>query len=416
MATVALVVALAFGAGFATGRASAPAGAPGANAASFAPVPTSVASAGAELPSDGARLGRANARVTVDYWADFQCPFCARFAQTVIPQLTSRIADGTVAIVHRDFVFIGAESLDAAVAVRCAGREARYWPMHDAVYSAQAGENKGAFTRARLTQVATSVGLDAKAFTACLDDHALVVDALDETAAGVRAGVVSTPTVDVNGSRFLGVPDVAKLLAAIDAAAAGASPAPSPTAAAPQDPWAGTATDGRQAGGASAPVTVELWMDYQATGSAAIPSTLEPELRTRIAAGAVRVVQRDFALLGEESVAAATMVRCVARQSGPAWLVHDIISGAAAGPNAGIFVPLNFLNVAARFGLQVRALDTCLADATVAADVTAETTAGKALGLTAGPVVVIRVGEREVARFPGPLDVKAVLAAIDAAK
>ena len=47
---------------------------------------------------------------------------------------------------------------------------------------------------------------------------------------------------------------------------------------------------------------------------------------------------------------------------------------------------------------------------------TAETAQGTALGLTAGPSVVIRVGDREAGRFSGALDTKAVLAAIDAAK
>ena len=146
LGTIALVAAIAFGGGFATGRATVPAGSPGA----VAPLPTPAATLGVELPSDGSRLGKADARVTITYWADFQCPFCARFAQTVIPQLTSRIADGTLAIVHRDYAFIGPESLDAAVAVRCAGREDRFWQMHDAVYAAQSGENKGAFARDRL--------------------------------------------------------------------------------------------------------------------------------------------------------------------------------------------------------------------------------------------------------------------------
>ena len=46
----------------------------------------------------------------------------------------------------------------------------------------------------------------------------------------------------------------------------------------------------------------------------------------------------------------------------------------------------------------------------------AETAKGTALGLTAGPSVVIRAGDREVGRFSGALDTKAVLGAIDAAK
>jgi len=405
--TVALLVVLAVGGGILIGRGTTPAA--GDAFATSGP-------AASALPSDGARLGRADAKVTIDYWADFQCPYCSKFARDVIPQLESRIADGTVALVHRDFAFIGSESVDAAVAVRCAGEEGKYWPMHNAVYAAQAGENQGGFAPAKLAQIASSVGLDPAKFSACIASRAPLVGVLDDTAAGVRAGVVSTPTIDVNGNRFLGVSDVAKFLAAIDAAAAGASPAPLPTAAPAADPWAGTVTNGREAGGPTAPVTVELWMDYQSKDSAAVAKTLEPELRTRVASGAIRVVQRDLALLGDESVVASSMVRCVARQGGPAWFVHDILSVSAQGAGAGIYTPDNLLRLASRLGLDVKALDTCLADPTVAADTKAETAQGTALGLTAGPSVVIRVGDREVGRFSGALDTAKVLAAIDAAK
>jgi protein-disulfide isomerase len=413
----ALAIALAFGAGMAVGRATAPAG-PGESLPSAAgspaagsPGPTAVAG----LPSEGPRLGRADAKVVVDYWADFQCPFCARFAQTVIPALESRITDGTVMLVHRDYAFIGDESVDAAIAVRCAGRQGRYWAMHDAVYAAQQGENQGAFARARLVQVATSVGLDGAAFEACLDDRSALVEVLADTSAGVRAGIVSTPTVDVNGTRFLGVPDLPKFLATIDAAAGGASPAPLPTPETSPDPWTGTATSGRAAGDAAAPVTVELWMDYQAVGSAAIVSDLEPELRARIGNGRIRVVQRDLATLGDESVLAAATVRCVARQGDKAWFTHDVLAVSAQGAQAGIFTPRNILRFGSRLGLDIEALNACLDDPAVSADVGAETAGGTAEGLSAAPAVIVRKGDVEVARFTGTLDVAAILAAIDGA-
>lgn len=399
---VALAVALAFGAGIAVGRATAPSG---------PVVPTQAA----DLPSDGARLGRADAKVVIEYWADYQCPFCARFASDIIPQLKSRIADGTIALVHRDFAFLGDESVDAAVAVRCAGREGKYWTMHDAVYSAQQGENQGAFARAGLQRIAAAVGVDPAAFIACLDERAPLVDVLDDTAAGVRSGIASTPTIDVNGTRYLGVPDVAKLLATIDAAVAGASPAPLPTPAPSQEPWSGTTTDGRAAGDPAAPVTVELWMDYQAPGSAAIAKDLEPELRKRIATGAINANLRDLATLGDESVIAASAVRCVAQQKGPAWFTSDVLAVSAQGAGKGIYTVNAILRFGSRLGLDVRALSTCLDDPGVATAVKVETASGTGIGLAGGPAVIVLKGATEVARFTGTLDVTKILAAIDAA-
>ena len=427
VAVVALVGVLAFAGGFATGRVSAPEAVaapttqptPDATAQqtpAAAGQPTPVASAGATIESDGARLGRADAKVVVDYWADYQCPFCSKFAQTVIPQLESRLADGTLALVHRDFAFIGPESFAASAAVRCADREGKYWPMHDAVYAAQDGENQGAFAADRLNAIAASVGLDAEAFATCLDDHAVLVDVLDDTAAGNRAGIESTPTLDVNGTRLKGVPDAATLIAAIDAAAAGASPAPAPSAAPADDPWASVATDGRTAGNPAAPVTVELWMDYQSQGYVDLVKSLEADLRTRVADGRARVELRDLALSGDESVVAGSTVRCVAAQRGPAWLVHDILGVSAQGAGSGLYTIDNVLQFAARIGLHVRDLDTCLADPTVAQAVRDETAQGSAKGLKEGPTIVVRKGDKELGRFAGTIDPKKVLAAIDRAK
>ena len=414
---MALAVVLAFGAGLAIGRASAPV-TPGGSLAAASLTPGAASAdptSGAGLPSDGPRLGRAGATVVIDYWADYQCPFCARFAETVIPELASRIADGTVALVHRDYAFLGDESVDAAVAVRCAGREGKYWAMHDAVYAAQQGENKGAFARPRLAKIAAGVGLDAAAFGTCMDDRSVLVEVLDDTSAGVRSGIVSTPTVDVNGSRFLGVSDVPKLMAAIDAAASGASPAPLPTPVSSPDPWSDVATSGRVAGDPAAPVSVELWMDYQALGSAVVATELEPMLRTRILTGSIRVEQHDLATLGDESVLAAAAVRCIARQDGPTWFTHDVLAAAAQGAGAGIFTTRNILRFGSRMGLDISALSACLDDPAVTADITTDTVAGGAAGLSDPPAVVVRRGGLEVARFSGTLDVTAILAAIDGA-
>jgi protein-disulfide isomerase len=427
LATIMLVVVLAFGAGIGVGRATAPAGpetpaaaTPGPSGAAGSSATPPAGAWHASLPSDGSLLGRADAKLVITYWADFQCPFCSKFAADVLPQLASRIADGTVAVRHRDFAFLGAESFDAAAAVRCGGEQKRYWPMHDAVYAAQAGENQGGFAPDKLAAIAASVGLDATAFSACIARDDVFIAILADTSAGVRADVRSTPTIDVAGRRFPGVTDVPAFLAAVDAAAtaaaAGATPVPMPSPAPSGDPWLGTATTGRDAGSKTAPVTVQLWTDYQVTDMAILPNDLEPELRKRIAAGKVRIELHDLALGGAESVAAAVMVRCTANQNGPSWFVHDVLSVSSQGPAAGIFISRNLLRLGARLGLDIDALNTCLGNPAIAALVATETSQGQSILLSEAPAVVIRVGNREVTRFSGGLDVAKVLAAVDAAK
>ncbi len=428
-----LIVGLVFGSGIVVGRATAPAWSPAASSApasseaaavgsstpsappSAAPSPTSPIEG---LPSNGPLLGSPSAKVLLTYWADYQCPFCARFAETALPLLASRIADGTVAVLHRDFVFLGPESLDAAIAVRCAGEQGKYWEMHDAVYAAQNGENQGTFSQATLTRLATGVGADEATYTACTQRQDVLVEVLADTAAGVRASVTSTPTVDIPGRTFAGVPDITALIAAVDAAAkSGATPTPAPSVRPSGDPWADTATSGRAAGPSSAPVTVELWVDYQATGMPAIAQTLEPELRTRIAAGKVRLVLRDLATLGSESALAASFIRCGADDGErTAWFAHDILSVSAQGAETGVFTTRGLLWLAAKLGWDVTALDACMTSPATASAIEAETAVGTGMGLKAAPAVVVRAHGKEVARFSGSsLDPTKVLAAVDAA-
>lgn len=396
-----LVVALAFGLGFGAGRATAPAG--GAPASGG---PT------AGLPSEGRLLGRADAKITIEYWADYQCPFCAQFAEETIPALADRIEDGTIALRHRDMIVVGPESVDAAIAARCGESQGRYWAMHDALYAAQDGENQGGFSRTRLATIAQAAGLDATAFATCMDDRAVRVAVLGDTAAGRRAAVDSTPSFDVNGQRLV-APALEALLAAIDGALAGATPGTAPSPEVLPDPWDGLVAADGTVGEADAPVTVELWMDYGAAGSAGLVEALGPGLRDRVASGAVRVVRRDFAVSGDEAVLASRLVRCTARQDGPAWFVHEVL--ASAGGQEGVFLLDNLLNLSTRIALDVVAVDACLADPAVTAEVTAETAAGRALGLEAGPAVVVRGASGPPELFAGELDADAVLAAVDAA-
>jgi protein-disulfide isomerase len=419
LALGALLIAAGFGGGFLVGRESAPGrpvptqaageGSPGPTTATATP------SALEGLPAEGRRLGRADAPVTIEVWADYQCPFCARFAQETVPLLADWIADGTVAILHRDYAFLGPESFDAAVAARCAGREDRFLEMHDALYAVQQGENQGSLSRSRLEGVAAAIGLDSDAFAACMDDRSELIAVLDETAAGVRAGVNSTPTIDIDGRRFRGVAQAPELRAAIDEALAATSPVPLPSPDAIPDPWDALATDGRTAGDPAAEVTVELWMDYQSTDSVTYVNEVEPLLRDRAAAGDVRLVRRDLAALDEESVAAAAAVRCVEQQAGPAWLVHSILSVSSQGPGAGIYVPDNLLRLAARLGLDVVAFDACLADPATTALVREETAEGTAAGIESGPAILIRLADGTVLPVEDPLDPDAVEAALDRA-
>lgn len=177
---------------------------------------------------DGRSLGRPDAPVVIEVYEDPQCPVCGRFTREREPLLISEyVKDGLVRLTYRDFVFIGDESRDAAVGMRAAEQLAgRFWDYHAIVYENQDGENQGAFSRDRLALMAEKIGLDKAAFTALLDDAALIAAVNEETAGGQALGISQTPTLVVNGIIKPGLPTWDDLVAMVDAALAAASPAP----------------------------------------------------------------------------------------------------------------------------------------------------------------------------------------------
>ncbi len=199
LAVLGFLGALALGAVIGAAGLGLATGAIGTATPSPSPAPTAEPTAGAA----GNTFGRPDAPVTIEVWADYQCPFC-RLEDLLFGGAIDReyVTPGIARVVYRDFAFLGQESIDAAVASRCAGAQepAAQLRYHDALYTFQQGENEGRFARANLVQVAEIAGVPSQAaFTACLDDPAVAKAVTDETTAGRNVGVTSTPTLRLNG-------------------------------------------------------------------------------------------------------------------------------------------------------------------------------------------------------------------------
>lgn len=174
--------------------------------------------------ADGHALGDPDAPVTVEIWADFQCPYCALFTMQVEPQIVSTYVEtGQVRLVFRDLAFLGEESRWATVAARLAEEQDAFWPYHDHLFANQQRENVGGFALDRLQEIAGRIGLDRTLF-----DAGLQIEQARATFAEIRAefeadagrlGISATPSVTVNGLLLEGS-DWATVEAAIDAALA----------------------------------------------------------------------------------------------------------------------------------------------------------------------------------------------------
>jgi protein-disulfide isomerase len=195
----------------------------------------------ATIATSGHTLGSADAKVTIDLWSDFQCPYCGDFYRDEEAKIVSTyITTGKAKLVWHDEAIVdsivghGTESLDAANASRCAMDQGKFWLYHNWLYANQYTEGTGSFTKDRLKTIGQKAGLDMSTFGSCVDNGTHDAEVRAETAsAPVNSdGQHGTPTILVNGKLTTDF-SLAVVSAAIDSAL-GIAPSPSPsTSAAP---------------------------------------------------------------------------------------------------------------------------------------------------------------------------------------
>lgn len=153
-----------------------------------------------EFPTEGTRIGRADAPVQVIEYFDFQCPHCQTASDVVVKRLLDEyVAEGNVAFTYRFFPILGRESELAAEAAFCAMEMGAFWPYADLLLAKKGVGNTGTYSRRNLISYARQIGLDTSEFQACLDGDRstqYVRNAYDQA---VGLGLIGTPTFFVNG-------------------------------------------------------------------------------------------------------------------------------------------------------------------------------------------------------------------------
>ena len=153
---------------------------------------------------------------------------------------------------------------------------------------------------------------------------------------------------------------------------------------------------GRSLGKADAPVTLELWSDYQCPSCGQFAEVVEPALiRDYVTPGTLRIVHHDAAFQGsrvgsayDESVEAGAGARCAADQD-RYWPFHDWLFANQSGENLGAFADARLRAIATSAGLDVSAWDACRTTGTRQAAVRAETQQGAAKGVNATPTMYL---------------------------
>jgi protein-disulfide isomerase len=152
---------------------------------------------------DGAATaGSARAHVGLIIFSDFQCPYCGKFARDTFPQIKTQYVDsGKVLVAFRHMPLTGIHPFarKAAETAACAGKQGRFWEMHDSLFADQNSLDTPA-----LMSRAHRLNLESSQFESCLiNDSPLRIkrdmDEADHLAIhGTPTFLVGTMTLDGN--------------------------------------------------------------------------------------------------------------------------------------------------------------------------------------------------------------------------
>jgi protein-disulfide isomerase len=156
-----------------------------------------------DLPS----RGPANAKVTIQMFSDFECPFCKRAAETM-HELDAAFP-GKIRFVWRNMPLpFHKNALPAALAAMEAWKQKGtdgFWPMHDAFF-----KDQSQLDRAGIEKTASSLGLDVGKVLAAVDGetYKVQIDADKKIAEGAK--ITGTPGFVINGYYISGAQPLSK--------------------------------------------------------------------------------------------------------------------------------------------------------------------------------------------------------------
>ena len=132
-------------------------------------------------------------------YGDYECPYCGK-AYPIIKDIQQRIGSD-LKFVFRNFPLakIHPHAFSAAVATEAAGRQDKFWGMHDLVF-----ENQKTLDVENIFHFADLLRLDIERFSNSIQEKALIEKVEKDFESGLRSGVNRTPTFFINGIKYNG--------------------------------------------------------------------------------------------------------------------------------------------------------------------------------------------------------------------
>jgi protein-disulfide isomerase len=142
--------------------------------------------------------GNINAAIILVEYGDYQCPHCRRAYPFVKRLLNEKGQD--LHFVFRNFPLreIHPYAYVAAITAEAAGKQGKFWEMHDRIF-----ENQDKLNTSYLMTLAADIGLDMQQFANDSTSEEIQTKIENDFESAIRSGVNGTPTFFINGSPLL---------------------------------------------------------------------------------------------------------------------------------------------------------------------------------------------------------------------
>lgn len=159
-------------------------------------------------------------------------------------------------------------------------------------------------------------------------------------------------------------------------------------------PEARPQANGRQAGNPDAPVTIEVFEDFQCPACQAYSQQIEPLLmKNEVASGQVLYIFRHFPFIDDRSVTkesdqAANASMCAGEQ-GKFWEYHDMVYANWDGENQGAYTDKRLVAFAEALGLDMTKFNTCFKADTYQDEIKKDLDLVAQLGINQTPTILV---------------------------
>src|SRR5215472_2436874 len=161
---------------------------------------------------DHIRGPKEDALVTLVEYGDFECPYCGQ-AEPAVRELIRQSGELRFVFRHLPLTDVHPHAQLAAEAAEAAGKQGKFWEMHDMLL-----DHQDALEVPDLVRYAREIGLDVGQFTADLRRHVGAGRVAEDVDSADLATVSGTPTFFINGIRHYGAYDLATLKEAVHTA------------------------------------------------------------------------------------------------------------------------------------------------------------------------------------------------------